>query len=104
MEESGIDRRQRYLSLGALAVLFLAVAVVLAVALVGVGNDETGNADRDASSPNGVGNMGAAGAESLPDGWSATALSPAETLMTGIRPVSAIRVVPVSYTHLTLPT
>lgn len=94
MQDSGIDRRQRYLSMSALAALMIAVGVLLAVVWAGVGSDGAGNADREAASPVGAGNMGASDAENLPDGWSATALAQDAVHVTGISQVSAIRVVP----------
>lgn len=88
------DRQQRYVSLGALAALLIAVGVVLALAWAGAGRDGAGNVGREAARPGGVGDMAATGVESMADGLSAAALSQETAHMTGIRQVSAIRVVP----------
>ncbi|MDO8736306.1 MAG: N-acetylmuramoyl-L-alanine amidase [Thermoleophilia bacterium] len=93
MNGSGIDRRQRYLSIGALAVLLIAVVVAVALVWAGVGDESAGNASGGSGSARDWGRLRPAGAEAPSGDISATVYVP-DSPAYGISQVSAVRSVP----------
>ncbi|MHB9111954.1 MAG: N-acetylmuramoyl-L-alanine amidase family protein [Thermoleophilia bacterium] len=95
MVSPGIDRRQRFISLGALAALIIGVCVVLALAWAGIGDDSAGIAGSDGEkSRDEWGRLVPLGRENSPYSMSALSQSQTAVLTSGIEQVSAVRSVP----------
>lgn len=94
MASPGIDRRQRFISLGALAALIIGVCVVAALAWAGMGDDGADNAGADEESSREWGRLVPVGRDVSSGGLSGLSNSQAAVQMTGIRQVAAVRAVP----------